>query len=378
MLKSITLQNFKSFGEKQTVPLQPITVLVGPNNSGKSNFLSLGRFVFNSVEGGFKEALDAEGGADFLFHRPVSGNGRLVIEYEHKFGRYTSVLRRDSAAPFVLQEDERFTVDPSRDLWTRSDQTDRLVVVGGVIPVDASEPFAGLRAIPDLERLPKRVPPKARDIFVSVASSAAIKLALETLRQDSEVVPDPQLGPDGSGMAAVLALWRGAEPDKSEQLDKFLSECMPAIKHALVKPAPTPSFQRLWIQQADRESFDARHVSDGVIFFIGLAMQIIAVEEGSTVFIEEPEQSIHPRKLSDIVNLLRRAVEERGCQFVIATHSPVLLNEFRDEPEAIVLFRRGENGTRVKPLSEIPELIEALAKSDPGAMLADGFFNQPS
>jgi predicted ATPase len=174
-----------------------------------------------------------------------------------------------------------------------------------------------------------------------------------------------------------LALWRGAEPEKSEQLDKFLSECMPSVKHALVKPAPKPSFQRLWIQQADKELFDARHISDGALFFIGLAMQIIAVEEGSTVFIEEPEQSIHPRKLSDIVNLLRRVVEERGCQFVIATHSPVLLNEFRDEPEAIVLFCRGENGTRVKPLSGIPELKDALAKSDPGAMFADGFFNHP-
>jgi AAA15 family ATPase/GTPase len=45
MLKSITLQNFKSFGDAQEVPLEPITVLVGPNNSGKSNLLSLGNFI---------------------------------------------------------------------------------------------------------------------------------------------------------------------------------------------------------------------------------------------------------------------------------------------------------------------------------------------
>jgi AAA15 family ATPase/GTPase len=45
MIRSITLQNFKSFGESQTVPLEPITVLVGPNNSGKSNFMSVGRFT---------------------------------------------------------------------------------------------------------------------------------------------------------------------------------------------------------------------------------------------------------------------------------------------------------------------------------------------
>ncbi len=160
-------------------------------------------------------------------------------------------------------------------------------------------------------------------------------------------------------------------------LDKFLNECVPSIKHALVRPAPMPSLQRLWVQQENNELFDADHVSDGVLIFIALAMQIISAEGGSTLFIEEPEQSIHPRKLSDIVNLLRKAVEERGCQFVIATHSPILLNEFRDEPEAIVLFRRDKNGTRVKPLSEIPELMDALNKADPGMMLANGFFNGP-
>jgi hypothetical protein len=45
MLKSITLKNFKSFGNPQEVPLEPITVLVGPNNSGKSNLLSVGALV---------------------------------------------------------------------------------------------------------------------------------------------------------------------------------------------------------------------------------------------------------------------------------------------------------------------------------------------
>lgn len=61
MLTSITLQNFKSFGEAQTVPLEPITVLVGPNNSGKSNFMSVGRFMRNA-QVGLGDAIVIEGG----------------------------------------------------------------------------------------------------------------------------------------------------------------------------------------------------------------------------------------------------------------------------------------------------------------------------
>jgi predicted ATPase len=107
-------------------------------------------------------------------------------------------------------------------------------------------------------------------------------------------------------------------------------------------------------------------------------MHALDAGAGQMLFIEEPEQSIHPRRLRDLVDLLKELVASKGCQFVIATHSPVLLNAFRDEPEAIVLFRRSETGTRVKRLEDIPELRKALQDEDapPGEMLASGFFNQ--
>lgn len=39
MLNSITLRNFKAFGTRTTIPLAPLTILSGPNNSGKSSLL---------------------------------------------------------------------------------------------------------------------------------------------------------------------------------------------------------------------------------------------------------------------------------------------------------------------------------------------------
>jgi len=70
MLTSITLQNFKSFGEEQTIPLRPITVLVGPNNSGESSLVSLGRFVRRIAATRVTTAVTEEGGWDNLLHRP--------------------------------------------------------------------------------------------------------------------------------------------------------------------------------------------------------------------------------------------------------------------------------------------------------------------
>jgi hypothetical protein len=71
----------------------------------------------------------------------------------------------------------------------------------------------------------------------------------------------------------------------------------------------------------------------------------------------------------------RRLVVDKKCQFIIATHAPALLDEFRDQPEAILLFRRGPNGSIVRPLTKVPDLVKALDRTKPGEMLASGFFN---
>ncbi|MGZ5520044.1 MAG: AAA family ATPase, partial [Limisphaerales bacterium] len=39
MINSYSLTNFKAFGGQQTVKLKPITLIYGPNSSGKSSLL---------------------------------------------------------------------------------------------------------------------------------------------------------------------------------------------------------------------------------------------------------------------------------------------------------------------------------------------------
>lgn len=41
MMDSVTLENFRCFRERQTVPLAPLTLLVGENSTGKTSFLAL-------------------------------------------------------------------------------------------------------------------------------------------------------------------------------------------------------------------------------------------------------------------------------------------------------------------------------------------------
>jgi predicted ATPase len=365
MIRSITLQNFKSFGERQEVPLEPITVLVGPNNSGKSSFMSVGRFVANAVTGRTEEAFDQEGGPSFIFHRPPLEQATLELGWQSDHGSYLLRFARSQYGVYVVAEELFDSKEGSAFSRTGADRID-FKRGGGV-----TNPGALSLGLSHATRRNWYEP-----IWAPLVRSRMVKLSPPALRADSEVVPSPQLTQEGSGMAAVLGLWRGSQPEKCEELEAFLRKCLPEVRNALVRPAPVPGSQRLWIRQADGEEFDAEHLSDGVLSFTALTMHAIDAGPGQLLFIEEPEHSIHPRRLHELVDLLKELVAAKGCQFVIATHSPVLLNAFRDEPEAILLFRRSETGTKVKRLEDVPELKAALQSSPPGDMLEHGFFNQ--
>jgi predicted ATPase len=335
--------------------------------------MSVGRLASNLAVGRGEDAILQEGGAAFVFHRPQYGDGALQLRWESGEGHYLLQLSRSRGDVRRAHE----------ELWhTRLGHTIQREGNGVVIGRNVQENIypdqnalaPGLRI--SASPYNNKVGEQYASIWRPLVRSQVVKLEIKALRTDSEVVPEPRLTQDGAGLAAVLGLWRGSKPEKCEELDSFLRKCLPEIRNALVRPAPVPGHQRLWFRQADGEEFDSQHVSDGVLCFTALTMHAIEAGSGQLLFIEEPEHSIHPRRLRELVDLLKELVASKGCQFVIATHSPVLLNAFRDEPEAIVLFRRSETGTRVKRLEDIPELRKALQDAPPGEMLESGFFNQ--
>ena len=63
-----------------------------------------------------------------------------------------------------------------------------------------------------------------------------------------------------------------------------------------------------------------------------------------------------------------RRVAEQGTQIVLTTHSPVLLNEFRDFPECVLIFDRDETGSHVTKLSDRPDWVAALRTAPLGEL----------
>ena len=100
-MDSITLQNYRCFGsEEQTARLAPLTLLVGPNSTGKTSFLALIRALwdvaFREVVPNFREEPYDLGSWDDIVHQP-GGRAKPADQFKAGFEFVRSNRRRPRA-----------------------------------------------------------------------------------------------------------------------------------------------------------------------------------------------------------------------------------------------------------------------------------------
>jgi hypothetical protein len=97
-------------------------------------------------------------------------------------------------------------------------------------------------------------------------------------------------------------------------------------------------------------------MGDGVTEIVGLIAEI-CLAKNKIFVLEEPETNLHPKGLKSLLGLLRASAEHN--QFIIATHSNVVVRELGSEPESCVfrVYRDGDARdaiSKVEPVEPTP------------------------
>lgn len=202
--------------------------------------------------------------------------------------------------------------------------------------------------------------PEFLELSRELASIQVFDLSVSRLRQQSKYSPGIALMREGGNLAAVLDGIRGERPDLFEAIEKKICLAATEVKRLTIPYAADNADNKvLEVQERTGQVYRAEEMSDGLVLFVGLAAAATLRDDGlgelshRLVAIEEPERGIHPRRIREVIDYLRR-LASRGAQVVLTTHSPLILDEFIDAPECVVLFdRTPEHGTTVRRLTDI-------------------------
>lgn len=347
----IHLENWRNFADV-AVDLQRRAFLVGPNASGKSNFLDAFRFLCHivSVGGGFQEAVRQRGGVskirclaarrypNIAIRVRIGGDENArVWEYELHFKQDKAgrpiiqrerVARQDSV--LLDRPDANDKKDPERLTQTYLEQ----VNVNQKFR-DVAEFFASVRylhIVPQLVREPdrsfgRRNDPYGGDFLEQIARTLK-KTQDARLRRirDALRVAVPQLG--------GLELWRDLKGT-------------PHLRAKYEHWRPQGAWQT-------EESF-----SDGTLRLMGL---LWATLDGTgPLLLEEPEMSLHPDVVRFIPQMLARIQRRSGRQVLISTHSTDLLRDDGIGLDEALLLQPETEGTSVRPADDFAEIKELLA-----------------
>ena len=114
-MDSITLENFRCFYKEQTVPLAPLTLLVGDNSTGKTSLMAMVRILWDTMYGDkypdFKEEPYDLGTFEDIAHNR-GGRGGKTKQFQVGFTtdkcKFQAQFGKNGAAPILISRSYQF------------------------------------------------------------------------------------------------------------------------------------------------------------------------------------------------------------------------------------------------------------------------------
>jgi energy-coupling factor transporter ATP-binding protein EcfA2 len=184
----------------------------------------------------------------------------------------------------------------------------------------------------------------------------------------------------GLGLASVYQAINSRDVDAFVAIRDRVRSLFPTIQNILV---PTIGVDNkggnqvgLQARLIDGTIVPVEALSEGLLYFLGF-MALQQTAESRLFLVEEPENGLHPARVAEVMGILREI--SKTSQVVIATHSPLVVNELKGD-EVSVVTRDPATGTQVKLLKDVPGFDDGAKVYLPGEFwvsYADGNMEKP-
>lgn len=148
----------------------------------------------------------------------------------------------------------------------------------------------------------------------------------------------------GANLWSVLAGWKGSAIRSEGRFDWVMAEARKAFPDLLSTLELEDGFPLLFPPGAsDPElGLPPERAADGLLTGLLHLTALAGARPGSVVAFDEVENQLHPHAIRALMDSMRRRSEEQDLTVIVTTHSPVVMNEFRGEPEQVFVLDRSD------------------------------------
>jgi energy-coupling factor transporter ATP-binding protein EcfA2 len=376
-LSRFGVNNYKCLGEID-IPLTPVHVLIGPNDSGKTSLLEALAAFHGSAEHALAEVFPKPWSGRDLVRHGADGD---TVDFCGEWTANNGPTPHETAS-FAYRLSVRFPLEGQTCL-----------VDSEVLGLDAEEAPSPRKGHAESLLQSWKKNPNARGGFSERHLNAAAKIvkpaqkyALDANVMGVPAAIDParkfRLDPDGFGLATLLDDILGYDPERFIGLRTDFCRFFPQFQNVRIETEN--ALRRHYAQDGRHQSsgevgkgicfetrlgarIRARQASDGALLFLAFLALAYVPTPPTLLLIEEPENGIYPKRLGEVIRLLKRLAHRPDGvplpQIIISTHSPYVVSFF--EPEEVTFLGRpsedADAPVRARPLRDAPHIHERLA-----------------
>lgn len=377
MIKTFNVDNFKSLNNL-SINLQPMTVIVGNNATGKSSILQAIDFVCGCVNDDFSVLLERRGWTvDNIRSKFIrSGTARISFGVEVVLEEPVNTTLKWGMVlqPNMAKNQLHLVSEEIVDLDTKETLVQYKASVGGWIKGDEEElsimpnfviTSSCLKVIQHLHGVDSRLN-RLVDFFDN--SESFEMLAPDNMRLSSRGVVK-NIGETGKNLPSFIRQM------SAEQKNNFMSKLKRIMGARISDVSASVKGKPGWTLINVKEHYDtgdvefsSKEISDGILRVLAF-IAISEIEPANAIFLlDEVENGINSDYAEAMIDVLSEIYEESRHQLVLTTHSTVFLDYVK--PEQIVLLYRDQNGsTRADNLFDSKEIRDKLEYMYPGEIL---------
>jgi predicted ATPase len=355
MIKQAFFSNFRAL-RNVDVPLGPLTVIVGPNASGKTTILKGLQYLLELVRVGDPLRFSV-GERHPLLLATRGAHGKTGVGVQNNTGTVSVEFRVPPDLSF-----ESFHQRAQQEIdWKFSLKSTRNPAVKWV----------------DIQQ--------DRELIDELPEPKLLKLEPSHLAAPSNPsMYRPEIDETGEGLASVLAVLYGRDYATFKRLEQHLCTVVPSVRQIRIDRVPTASalhsqpgllgFGGQGIEVGETLLFDtvsasgipSSCMSDGTLLVLGLLTVLYTSKRTQLILLDDLEHGLHPKAQREIVPLIRDLLKKTpNLQIVATTHSPYLVDVL-DPEEVRITTLTDEGEVKCRSLDLHPEFDRWKDEMSPG------------